>query len=550
VKIVDTMRDVHVPANVAVAAIQRAGLPIDRDLLVKTMAEWETEILALEKYIEDKAAEVGTPFKYSAKHGAHPPKVAAFLFKGLGLEPKGVDGQELLTPKGELASDADSLARWASLRVPREDDDPYVTAILQIRSLAKGRGTYLDSFLRNIRADGACHPKFNWALRTARLGAEDPPVHQIPERSEKRVPDGIKACIIPRDTPALDRDAWDPRKHGSCFRWDISGAEAAIRGAMLPYLSGCTDPIAYDYIRRRGDIHSKTASIVYNVPEGTYKKGTYERDAVGKHTFFTKIFGAKPTAVQYSIWDQARIWMPLDKIKDICANWDRGYSGIVRMYEVDKMMLGRRMDRNGWSWCEDLYGRRRAIQIPAKAVSRWDGQEWSIDDIEFPWAGKPRGYQVPEEAWELRAKLNHAFHLAANTPTQSTNAWDTLWMLALCHLGEYVELRVPPMWERDGIPFPEAAGWQFNEGDGPGGRPMRVWHMNTVHDSGWGDCAPGYLEPAAKVIWRRCTSVPLDWRIQADVPYRIELKVGPDMSRMRDYNKVAREFGLEPVPER
>jgi hypothetical protein len=150
----------------------------------------------------------------------------------------------------------------------------------------------------------------------------------------------------------------------------------------------------------------------------------------------------------------------------------------------------------------------------------------------------------------LRSQLNRAFHLGANTPTQSTNAWDTLWMLALLHNGEYVELQVPPMWERDGVPFPEAAGWQLNEGEGPGGRPMRAWHINTVHDSGWGDAAPGYLEPAAKVIWRRCTSVPLDYRIAADVPYRIELKVGPDMARMKDYNKVAKEFGLEPLPER
>ena len=75
------VRDVLVPANVAVAAIQRAGLPIALELLRRTRVEWLAEIARLEKFVEAKAAEVGTPFKYSAKHGAHPPNVAKFLFK-------------------------------------------------------------------------------------------------------------------------------------------------------------------------------------------------------------------------------------------------------------------------------------------------------------------------------------------------------------------------------------------------------------------------------------------------------------------------------------
>jgi hypothetical protein len=148
------------------------------------------------------------------------------------------------------------------------------------------------------------------------------------------------------------------------------------------------------------------------------------------------------------------------------------------------------------------------------------------------------------------ARRSGTVFVTGNTPTQSINASDAIWMLALCCLGEYVDLRVPPVWARDGIPFPEAAGWQLHGGPGPGGKPFQAWHVNAVHDSGWGDGAPGYLEPTAKLLWRRCTSVPLDWRLEADVPYRIELKVGPDMSDMRPYNAVAKQFNLEPVEER
>ena len=189
------------------------------------------------------------------------------------------------------------------------------------------------------------------------------------------------------------------------------------------------------------------------------------------------------------------------------------------------------------------------MQIPRASIRRFDrsAEEWDLAVLENMW----REDRSPSlELQEEKKKPYHAFHIAANTPTQSTQASDALWMLALCYLGEYVPLRVPPIWERDGAPFPEAAGWQMHEGPGPGGKPFLSWHCNTVHDSGWGDCAPGYLEPTAKLLWRRCTAVPLDWRIEADVPYRIELKVGPDMARLRPYNSVAREFGLEPVPER
>jgi hypothetical protein len=537
VKVADYMRDVLVPANVAVSAIQRNGLPIDLAHLRATREAWEGEIRDMERMVEGEAARVGTPFKYSADHGVHPPYIAKFLFEGLGLDPAGPDGKSKKSPKtGRLSTDAESLAMHASVKVPRPGDHPVVSAILKIRSLAKGVGTYLDAFERSVRPDGRCHPKYNWALRTARLSAEDPPVHQIPEHSDQVVADGVKACIVPRVSPAPDRDSWDPRVHGSVGRWDIVGAEASVRAAMLTDHWGVRDPVAWEYLRQGKDIHSKTASLLYGVPEGTYKKGSRERDAVAKPIFFAKQFGAKWRLVQHQMWDDARVWIPDDEIRQMDDRFNAGYTGLVELYAIDKILLGERMDSEGLSWCDDPYGRRRAIQVPRAAVARFRNGRWNEEYI---------------QDYALQKALNHAFHVAANTPTQSCNASDAAWMLALCHLGEYVELRVPPMWERGGIPFPEAADWQLDGGPGPGGKPFQAWMTNTVHDSGWFDCAPGHwLEAAAKVFWRRCQAVPLDWRLEADVPYRIELKVGPDQAHLRPYNSVAKIFGLEPVPER
>ncbi len=527
--VADYLREVLVPANVAVAAIQRAGLPIDLDQLRRTRAAWQQELKEMQAYVEGEAAKAGTPIRYSDKHGVHHPMMAAFLFRGLGLAP----GKK--TVSGSASTDSESLMEYASLTVPRPDDHPVVTAVLRIRSMAKGIGTYLDAFERTVRPDGACHPKYNWALRTSRLSAEDPPVHQIPEQSEQQIADGVKACIVPRVAPARDRTAWDPRKHGSCFRWDIAGAEAAVRAALLTDHYGVRDPIAWEYIRAGKDIHSKTASVIYDVPEGTYVKGSFERDSVAKPSFFLQLFGGSWRALQWNMWKRGRVRLTDDEAKQIVSRFTVGYPGLAALYEKDKTMLGERMDATGLSWCEDPYGKIRAIEIPKDIMRRFRNGKWSDEYEADP---------------DLMSKLNHAFHVAANTPTQSCNASDTLWMLALLYAGEYVELRVPPMWERLGVPYPEARSWALHGGPGPGGRPFQAWMMNTVHDSGWGDCAPGYLEPTAKLTMRRCTALPLDWRLKADVPYRVDLKCGPDMAQLRDYNVVAREFGLEPIQYR
>jgi hypothetical protein len=561
-KIDDAYYDVLMPANVAVEAMQRAGLPVDVEKIRRLRADWARRVADLEREVEAESQRVGTPIKYSENHSVDPKKMAVFLYDGLGLTPGGDDGIGAETEGGGRSTSEEALVQYASLKVPRLEgdarvasgefppDDPTVRSVLLIRSLSGASTRYLDAFERTCRADGACHPKFNWALRTARLSAENPPVHQIPERANREVADAIKSCFVPRRSPCPEGESWDPRRHGSVFRWDISGAEAAIRAGVFawraqngkdgPRLS--TPLVAYDYIRVGKDIHSKTASLIYNVPEGTHKKGSYERDAVGKPTFFAKIFGASPNTVRMQIRNEARYFLDGDQAVEICDNFDVGYSDITQLYMIDMWRLWK------YGYCTDAYGRTRAVPLPAgveKKPWKWDvrNERGKVD--------LARNFFVPKGDKTAWYKLNEAFHTMANTPTQSTNAWDTMFMLALCHHGEYVELRVPPIWERGGVPFPEAKSWCMNEGQGPGGRPMLSWHSNTVHDSGWGDCAPGeYLEATAKLIWRRCRAVPLDVRLEADVPYRVELKVGPHFADLRDYNRVAKEFGLEPVEDR
>jgi len=534
----DYYRSVLVPANVAVSAIRRAGLPIDEKRALAAREALLGQAAVLEREVESFAAVRGIALRYSAAHQAplEPLRTLLYSPKGLGLE-KRKD-----TPTGLASTDDDGLAHYASIAMPRDGDVEMVWKILKIRSLARGAGTYLDAFLRTRRADGCCHPKFNWAVvRTPRISAEDPPVHQIPERADVLVADLIKSCIVPRVAPAPVPGVWNPHKHGACFRWDILGAEAAIRAAMLVHrFTSRRSLAAWEYVRLGKDVHGKTASLLYGVPEGTFKKGSRERDVEGKQTFFAKLFGGTWRAVQMTMWTRARTDLTRAQAEQFSDAIDRGYPELAELYEHDKIFLG----KHGYS--EDGYGRRRAISLPKGA--RYLGVANGVSR----WADAPHlmGRQTRDELTDGESKgLAHCFHVAANTPTQGMNATDNLWMIALCYHGEYVDLRVPPMWEGRGLEFPEAATWQLHEGEGPGGKSLSAWHTNTVHDSGWGDAAPGHLEPAVKVIWRRCRALPMDWRLEADVPYRIELQVGPDMGHLRPYNEAAAEFGMEPLPE-
>jgi len=529
-KIGDYYHKILMPANTAVSSMRIAGIPVSMERLNDCYVDFNKRIAKLEKRLTRKAKKKGMDLTFSAAHRPSTIALRQFLYgrKGLGLE------CTVFTDKTKQpATSAEALMRYASIANPRKDDVPEVSDLLKLSSLAKAVATYVLPFARAVRADGAIHPKFNWGVvRTPRLSASDPPVHQIPEKADKEVAAGIKRCFVPREKPCLDPEDWDPRKHGSCFKWDISGAEMAVRAAMLTKLFCKSELTLWDYIRNGKDPHGKTAALMYDTEDGTYKKGDYERDVVGKISNFSLLYGGSSYTLQRTLLLKARVFWTDEESALRHGRFFEGYPELAEMYEWDKAFLG----KNGY--CQDGYGRRRWIELPANAKFlgiRFGKSQWRV----------PRG---DRQAWR---ELDHCFHVAANTPTQGMSATDNLWMLALCFHGEYVELRVVPMWEdKGGVLFPEAKNWQFHEGPGPGGKPFKAWHTNTVHDSGWGDCGPGYVEPVMKVIARRCSALPFDWRLKADVPYRVDLEVGPDMGNLRDYNDVAKEFGLEPMPVR
>ena len=538
-KIYDYFNQILMPADIAISSMRIAGLPIDLKRAQGQMDAWEDELKKLESFVVKKAKAVGIDIKYSSAHSCQEQPLLDLLYlspKGLRLEITKRGKPRKDWPDGRPSADDEALMKYAAIgAIHRDDDHPVVYTVLKIRSIAKARNTHVGGLIKWRRFTGCVHPKFKRILpNTTRLSAEDPPVHQLPERSDPEIAKLVKSLIVPRIKPWLgDPDAWDPRKHGWTVKADVKGAEAVIRAGVI---AKCRTSVPY--LRTGGDIHSKTASILYKVPEGTYKKGSQERDTVGKQSYFLLIFGGSWRALQRTLWKEARMMISDKEAKRLHASFfdAEGYPDLDERYDVDTRLMVNR------GYIEDLYGRRWTLLKPPGFEMYEEGGKVKF----YPPSGLTK-----EELKDQFRTLENRRHIYANRPTQSTQATTTLFCIALCKHGEYVPLCVPPYFEeRGGLLFPEAKTWQLNEGRGPGGKPMQVWMMNTVHDSLWLDGAPGYLEPAAKTIVRRFNGVPAEFLYEANMPWRVEIEVGPDLGHLRPYNVVAKEFGLEPLPER
>lgn len=533
--------NVLMPANSAISKMKQAGMPISLDRAKTQHEAWQKEIQDLEKFVEGEAAKRGIDLKYSEAHSPKEKPIIELLFhsNGLGLSSeqavvRGPNEVKMTATGARPSMDDEALMPFAAIGTNhREDDHPLVYAVLKIRSLAKADSTHLGGLRKWCRSDGCVHPKYKWALpNTTRLSASDPPVHQLPERADPENAKAIKACIVPRVNPWLgDPAEWDPRKHGWIARADVRGAEAIIRAGCI---AKCR--VSVPYLRTGGDIHSKTASILYVVPDGTFKKGTQERDSVGKQCYFLLIFGGSNRALQRTMWKKARMWWEEEESEQYHKRFFEGYPDLGRQYNQDTLLMFNR------GYVEDFYGRRWAMPPPGRMWSSLDG----LGGRRFhPSPGLMDKKQIRNEY----KTFEHRRHIYANRGTQTSQATTTLWAIALCILGEYVELQTPECLGGYNI-FPEAAGWALNGGPGPGGKPFQAWAMNTVHDSLYTDGAPGYLEPTAKLITRRFNGVPADFLQESDMPWRIDFEVGPDMANLRPYNQVAKEFGFEPLPDR
>jgi DNA polymerase-1 len=227
---------VEVPLVSVLARMEAAGVRVDEDRLRALSREMDRELSALEARIYGLA---GGEFNVNS-----PKQLQQILFEKLQLPP----AKRIKTGFSTDESVLEELA--LSYELPRE--------ILSYRRLVKLKGTYVDALPRMVNPEtGRIHCTFHQTVAaTGRLSCSNPNLQNIPVRTE--LGQRIREAFIPAEGRVL-----------------LSADYSQIELRILASLS--QDEVLLDAFRRGKDIHVRTASEVFGVPEESVTPERRER---------------------------------------------------------------------------------------------------------------------------------------------------------------------------------------------------------------------------------------------------------------------------------
>ena len=220
--------DLEMPLISVLAKMERAGIKIDTSLLHSFSKELEVSSLKIKTKVFELS---GVEFNL-----ASPKQLGEVLFNHLKL-----DDNAKKTKTGQFSTSEETLSKLRKKH-------PIVEKILLFRSLQKLRSTYVDALPELINPETKrVHSSFNQAIAsTGRLSSNNPNLQNIPIRTE--MGREVRKAFIARDD-----------KH-VLLAADYSQVELRLIAEM----SG--DPVMSNAFLKGLDIHSSTASKVFNVP--------------------------------------------------------------------------------------------------------------------------------------------------------------------------------------------------------------------------------------------------------------------------------------------
>ncbi len=314
------LREIELPLATVLADVERTGVRCDVDKLRALSRKVDKDLVALEKKCFELA---GREFNVNS-----PRQLEVILFDELMLP-------VIERTKTARSTNADVLEELAVMHA-------LPAAILEQRSLAKLKGTYLDALPRQVNPrTGRIHTKFEQAVAaTGRLSSNDPNLQNLPIRTE------IGRAI---------RDAFVADEGFTILAADYSQIELRV----LAHLSG--DEALTSAFAENADVHVRTAQALFGVGAGDV---TREMRAAAKTVNFAVIYGQ----TQFALARNLRIARG-EASRYIKAFFER-YHG-VRSY-LDKLVLEARTT----GAVRTLFGRRRLVRdINAKNHAVRSGAE-------------------------------------------------------------------------------------------------------------------------------------------------------------------------------
>ncbi|MEM6251909.1 MAG: DNA polymerase I [Cyanobacteria bacterium P01_D01_bin.156] len=344
-------RDIEVPLEAVLADMEATGIRIDEAYLKQFSEQLEADLYELQIKAYDYA---GEEFNLSS-----PKQLSVLLFETLGL-----NKQKTRKTKTGYSTNAATLEKL-------QGDHPVVDCIVNHRTLAKLKSTYVDALPRLVRADtGRVHTDFNQAVTaTGRLSSSNPNLQNIPVRTA--FSRQIRKAFLPQEG------------------WLLAAADySQIELRILTHLSG--ESVLVDAYRNGDDVHSLTAQLLLDKEDIS----TEER-RMGKIINFGVIYGMG--AVRFA----REMGVSRTEAKSFIDKFNERYS---RIFEYLQQMQREAITQG---YVETILGRRRYFNFTSNSLKPLKGKSSEEIDLDYI---RPGGY----DAGLLRA--------AANAPIQGSSA--------------------------------------------------------------------------------------------------------------------------------
>ena len=221
----DLLNKIEIPLARVLSNMENIGFKVSANGIKEYSKILEMKILTLESQIYSY---VGYEFKINS-----PKQLGTALFENLGLP----SGKKTKTGYSTSADVLDGIKYM----------HPIVEDVLNYRTLSKLKSTYCDGMLKVIESDGRIHSKFNQVeTRTGRISSTDPNLQNIPVRTE--IGRELRKFFIAKE---------------NCVLVDADYSQIELR--VLAHIAD--DKNMINAFKSDKDIHSITASQVFNIPE-------------------------------------------------------------------------------------------------------------------------------------------------------------------------------------------------------------------------------------------------------------------------------------------
>ena len=301
------MDDTELALLPVLVTMQRHGIKMDAGVLHEMSADLYRQMAEIENDIYQS---IGHTVNINS-----PQQLSALLFQELGL-PK------TKRTKTGYSTDANALEGLKGIH-------PVVDQILEYRQVSKLKSTYVDALPDMINPHtGRVHTSYNQTgSATGRISSSDPNLQNIPIRTE--LGRQVRRAFVADGAPD----------------WQLFSADySQIELRVLAHLS--QDPGLLEAFQRGEDIHSSTASLMFEVPINEVDS---EMRRVAKVLNFGVIYGLSPHGISQ------QTGFTREQGREFIDTYFAKYPGISEY--LDKIKADARADQ----YVETLMGRRRYL---------------------------------------------------------------------------------------------------------------------------------------------------------------------------------------------